>query len=59
MLGRKEELNCLNELYNSDYFEYLVMCGRRRVGKITICRNLPNIRTQSFFLLEKRMMRLI
>lgn len=25
MLGRKEELNHLNELYNSDCFEYLVM----------------------------------
>ena len=33
MLGRKEELNHLNELYNSDCFEYLVMYGRRRVGK--------------------------
>ena len=36
MLGRKEELNHLNELYNSDCFEYLVMYGRRRVGKTTI-----------------------
>ena len=50
MLGRKEELNHLNELYNSDCFEYLVMYGRRRVGKTTILQ-------QSFFLLEKRMMR--
>ena len=33
MLGRKEELNHLNELYNSDCFEYLVMYGRRRVGE--------------------------
>lgn len=36
MLGRKEELNHLTELYNSDSFEYLVMYGRRRVGKTTI-----------------------
>ncbi len=36
MLGRKEELNHLNELYNSDCFEYLVMYGRRRVGKTTL-----------------------
>ena len=57
MLGRKEELNHLNELYNSDCFEYLVMYGRRRVVKQRFYRNLPNIRTQSFFLLEKRMMR--
>lgn len=57
MLGRKEELNHLNELYNSDCFEYLVMYGRRRVGKTTILQEFANIRTQSFFLLEKRMMR--
>ena len=47
MLGRKEELNHLNELYNSDSFEYLVMYGRRRVGKTTLIsefiKNFNNI----------------
>ncbi len=36
MIGRIEELNQLKYLYNSDSFEYLVMYGRRRVGKTTL-----------------------
>ena len=44
MLGRKEELNHLNELYNSDCFEYLVMYGRRRVGKTTILQEFAEHR---------------
>ena len=58
MFGRKEELNHLNELYNSDCFEFLVMYGRRRVGKTTILQEFAeHYRMQSFSLLEKRMMR--
>ena len=36
MLGRIEELSYSNELYHSDRFEYLMMYGRRRVGKTTL-----------------------
>ena len=36
MLGRVAELNYLNELYESEKFEFLVMYGRRRVGKTTL-----------------------
>ena len=36
MYGRKEEMHHLMELYNSETFEFLVMYGRRRVGKTTI-----------------------
>lgn len=36
MIGRKEELKHLNNLYKSESFEYLVMYGRRRVGKTTL-----------------------
>ena len=32
MYGRKEEMNHLKELYDSNRFEFLVMYGRRRVG---------------------------
>lgn len=35
-IGRKEELNKLNEMYNSDTFEFAVIYGRRRVGKSTL-----------------------
>ena len=36
MIGRLKEIKHLEELYNSDSFEYLVMYGRRRVGKTTL-----------------------
>ena len=36
MLGRVEESSYLNELYESSKFEFLVMYGRRRVGKTTL-----------------------
>lgn len=49
MLGRKEELNHLNELYNSDCFEYLVMYGRRRVGKTTILQEFAEHSNAIFF----------
>lgn len=49
MLGRKEELNHLNELYNSDCFEYLVMYGRRRVGKTTILQEFAEHSNALFF----------
>ena len=37
-IGRKYELNKLNELYNSDRFEFAVIYGRRRVGKSTLIK---------------------
>lgn len=49
MLGRKEELNHLNELYNSDCFEYLIMYGRRRVGKTTILQEFTEHSNAIFF----------
>ena len=36
MIGRTDELELLDSLYLSDKFEFLVMYGRRRVGKTTI-----------------------
>ena len=37
-VGRKKELNKLNELYRSEQFEFVVFYGRRRVGKTTLIR---------------------
>lgn len=37
-VGRKKELNKLNELYQSGQFEFVVFYGRRRVGKTTLIR---------------------
>lgn len=36
LIGRRRELNALNEWYSSDKFEFVVMYGRRRVGKTAI-----------------------
>ena len=36
MIGRKEELEQLENMYCSKQFEFLIMYGRRRVGKTTI-----------------------
>ena len=49
MLGRKEELNHLNELYESNDFEFLVMYGRRRVGKTTILQEFAEHSNSIFF----------
>lgn len=35
-IGRKNELKTLNKLYEKDTFEFMVIYGRRRVGKTTL-----------------------
>lgn len=35
-IGRESELALLNNLYTSDKFEFVVMYGRRRVGKTAL-----------------------
>ena len=35
-IGRKKELNTLNDLFNSNKFEFVVIYGRRRVGKTSL-----------------------
>lgn len=49
MLGRIEELNYLNELYESNKFEFLVMYGRRRVGKTTLLQEFAKHANTIFF----------
>lgn len=42
-IGRKKELKKLEKLYNSSHFEFVIIYGRRRVGKTTLiqefCKN--------------------
>lgn len=42
-IGRKKELNKLDEMYSSNQFEFAVIYGRRRIGKTTLitefCKN--------------------
>lgn len=46
-IGRKQELEFLNSAYESNKAEFIVLYGRRRVGKTelitTFCENKPNI----------------
>ena len=35
-IGRERELAALNKLYESDKFEFVVIYGRRRVGKTAL-----------------------
>ena len=35
-IGRERELASLRQLYNSDKFEFVVLYGRRRVGKTAL-----------------------
>lgn len=49
MLGRKEELGYLHELYENQSFEFLVMYGRRRVGKTTLLQEFAKNTNTIFF----------
>ena len=49
MYGRKEEMRHLMELYTSETFEFLVMYGRRRVGKTTILQEFAEKTNSLFF----------
>ena len=49
LIGRKEELEHLYELYTSSSFEFLVMYGRRRVGKTTILQEFTKNTNSIFF----------
>ncbi len=49
MIGRVEELKHLDNLYKSDKFEFLVMYGRRRVGKTTILQEFASKNNAIFF----------
>ena len=46
-IGRKNELAVLNERYNKDNFECMIIYGRRRVGKTSLisefCKDKPTI----------------
>lgn len=49
MIGRQNEMGVLNDLYHSGRFEYLVMYGRRRVGKTTLLQEFAKGKEAVFF----------
>ena len=48
-IGRENELNSLNKLYNSDKFEFAVIYGRRRVGKTALINEFVKGKDTIFF----------
>ena len=54
MIGRKEELNRLERLYDSSKFEFLTMYGRRRIGKTTILREFSGRHKSLFFSAQEK-----
>ena len=49
MIGRKKELAVLQRMAGSRRFEFLVMYGRRRVGKTTILQEFAKGQPVIFF----------
>lgn len=49
MIGRKNELQQLDRLYLSNKFEFMIMYGRRRVGKTTILQEFSKEHRTIFF----------
>lgn len=52
-LGREKELKKLNELYNKKGFQFVVMYGRRRVGKTTILSEFAKGKPHLFYVAEE------
>lgn len=49
MIGRNEEIAWLESLYKSNKFEFLVMYGRRRVGKTTLLQEFSKDKEAIFY----------
>ena len=49
-IGRKTELNKLNEMYSSNQYECAIIYGRRRVGKTTLIKEFIKDKKAVYFL---------
>lgn len=54
MIGREVEIKDLEKLYNSNKFEFLVLYGRRRVGKTTLLTEFSNKYKCLYFLSQEK-----
>ncbi len=54
MIGRKEEMNRLEQMYASERFEFMVMYGRRRIGKTTILQEFSRTHKTIFFSAQEK-----
>lgn len=53
-IGRKNELAILEECYNSNRFQFLVMYGRRRVGKTSLLQEFSKFHKTIFFSAQEK-----
>ena len=49
-IGREREITSLNRLYNSDKFEFVVLYGRRRVGKTALINHFISDKPAIYFM---------
>ena len=49
-IGREKELKELNSLYDSDQFEFVVLYGRRRVGKTALISRFLEQKNAIYFM---------
>ena len=54
LLGREKELALLEELYQSDQFEFLILYGRRRVGKTRLLQEFSRNHPSIFFSAQEK-----
>ena len=54
MFGREKELQQLEKLYNSNKFEFLVLYGRKRVGKTTLLTDFANRHNCLYFFSSRK-----
>ena len=48
-IGREEELDFLSKLYNSERFEFLILYGRRRIGKTFLLEKFAKLHKCIFY----------
>ncbi|MCR5150906.1 MAG: ATP-binding protein [Clostridiales bacterium] len=53
-IGRQQELEMLNDLYNSNRFEFLVLYGKRRVGKTTLLSEFSKDKNSVFYSAQEK-----
>lgn len=49
-IGRERELASLNKLYNSDKFKFVILYGRRRVGKTALINHFIDGKPAIYFM---------
>lgn len=54
MIGRVQEMNQLERMYTSARFEFMVMYGRRRIGKTTILQEFSKTHKTIFFSAQEK-----